>query len=231
MRHHHVIFIVCTLVTWDQAQFYQFSYILSYAVPLKLGLIRSLTSLCGLRPDFGRNADWPLEQHRGMWLAVEINGSWKPLFLTWLMALNNLREWSTVSGYVPWKFRKFKWLSGAGSCGCPYPLRICFIYGTNVSVSRSWIPPQVVDLEQDAFWFTNKRVQVKTLSPFSNWFLLKVSPGMTSLNGVRKRRLTAKESSNGFKTRRHAFCPTQAKTIEGVVLNMYKVCIWRGFFT
>ena len=92
MRHHHVISIVCTLVTWDQAQFYQFSYILSYAVPLKLGLIQSLTSLCGLRPDFGRNADWLLEQHRGMWLVVEINGSWKRLFLAWLIALNNLRD-------------------------------------------------------------------------------------------------------------------------------------------
>ena len=73
-------------------------------------------------------------------------------------------------------------------------------------------------------------MQVKTLSPSSNWFDLKVSLGMTSLNGVRKRRLTTKETSNGFKTRRHAFCPKQANTIEGVVLNMYKVCIWGFFF-
>ena len=29
------------------------------------------------------------------------------------------------------------------SYGCSYLLRICFIYGTNVSVSRSWIPLQV----------------------------------------------------------------------------------------
>ena len=64
-----------------------------------------------------------------------------------------------------------------------------------------------------------------TLSPSSNWFHLKVSPGMTSMNGVRKRRLTARETSNGFKTSRHAFCLKQANTIEGVVLNMYKVCI------
>ena len=48
------------------------------------------------------------------------------------------------------------------SNSCPYPLRICFIYGTNVSVSRSWIPLQVVDREKDAFWFTNKWVQVNT---------------------------------------------------------------------
>ena len=34
----------------------------------------------------------------------------------------------------------------------------------NVSESRGWIPLQVVDLEQDAFWFNNKRVQAKILS-------------------------------------------------------------------
>ena len=53
------------------------------------------------------------------------------------------------------------------SYGCSYLLRICFIYGTNVSVSQSWISLQVVDREQCvecAFWFTNKRVQIKILS-------------------------------------------------------------------
>ena len=47
---------------------------------------------------------------------------------------------------------------------CSYLLGICFIYGTNVSVSQSWIPLQVVNREQGAFWFTNKRVQIKILS-------------------------------------------------------------------
>ena len=42
--------------------------------------------------------------------------------------------------------------------------RICFIFGSNVSESRSWIPLQVVDHEQDALWFINKQVQVKILS-------------------------------------------------------------------
>ena len=42
------------------------------------------------------------------------------------------------------------------SDGCSYLLRICFIDGTNVSVSRSWIPLQVV--------VANKRVQIKILS-------------------------------------------------------------------
>ena len=43
-------------------------------------------------------------------------------------------------------------------------LSICLIYGTNVSVSWSRISLQVVDLEQGAFWFTNKRVHIKILS-------------------------------------------------------------------
>ena len=53
------------------------------------------------------------------------------------------------------------------SDGCSYLLRICFVYGTNVSVSQSWISLQVVDREQCveyAFWFTDKRVQIKILS-------------------------------------------------------------------
>ena len=54
------------------------------------------------------------------------------------------------------------------SYGCSYLLRICFIYGTNVIVSRSWIPLQVVDREQGAFWFTNKRVQITILSIFKH---------------------------------------------------------------
>ena len=33
-----------------------------------------------------------------------------------------------------------------------------------MSVSWSWTPVQVVDREQGAFWFTNKRVQIKILS-------------------------------------------------------------------
>ena len=53
------------------------------------------------------------------------------------------------------------------SDGCSYLLRICFIYGTNVSVSQSWISLQVVDREQSvecAFWVTNQQVQIKILS-------------------------------------------------------------------
>ena len=48
--------------------------------------------------------------------------------------------------------------------GCSYFLRICFICGTSESVSQSWIPLQVADRKQGAFWFTNKRVQIKILS-------------------------------------------------------------------
>ena len=48
------------------------------------GLIQTLTSLCSLRPDFGRNTDWLLEQCHKIWLAVGITRSWKYLFLAWL---------------------------------------------------------------------------------------------------------------------------------------------------
>ena len=54
------------------------------AIPLKLGLIQTLSRLCSLRPDFGRNADWLLEQCHKIWLAVGNAESWKPLFLAWL---------------------------------------------------------------------------------------------------------------------------------------------------
>ena len=50
--------------------------------------------------------------------------------------------------------------------GFSYLLRIYFIYRTNVSVSRSWIPLRVVDREQGVFWLTNKRVQN---TEFSRW--------------------------------------------------------------
>ena len=53
---------------------------------LKLGLIQTLSRLCSLRPDFGRNADWLLEQCHKIWLAVGNAGSWKRLFLEWLFS-------------------------------------------------------------------------------------------------------------------------------------------------
>ena len=88
-----------------------------WQLPLKLGLIRTLTSLCSLRPDFGLNTDWPLEQCHWIWLAVEINRSWKSLSLAWLfsqMISRGRREGSILLSYmplyVPRKFRKFRWL-------------------------------------------------------------------------------------------------------------------------
>ena len=43
----------------------------------------------------------------------------------------------------------------------PFMVRICFICGTNVSVSRSWIPLRVVDREKGAYWLTTKRARIK----------------------------------------------------------------------
>ena len=57
-----------------------------WRLPLKLGLIQTLSRFCSLRPDFGRNADWLVEQCLRIWLAVKINGSWKRLFHAWLFS-------------------------------------------------------------------------------------------------------------------------------------------------
>ena len=98
-----------------------------WRLPLKLGLIETLTSLYSLRPDFGRNADWLLEQCHRIWLAVGFNGSWKSLFLAWLFSrviIHRRREGSILLSfllfyglivgkyalYVPRKFSKFRWL-------------------------------------------------------------------------------------------------------------------------
>ena len=51
------------------------------------------------------------------------------------------------------------------SYGCSDILWICFIYGTNVSVSRSWILCKLLTANKVPFdQFTNKRVQIKILS-------------------------------------------------------------------
>ena len=65
----------------------------SYELPLKLGLIQTLTILCCLRPDFGRNADWLLEQCHRIWLAVGNARSWKRLFLAWVFSWMIRRQW------------------------------------------------------------------------------------------------------------------------------------------
>ena len=68
-----------------------------------VGLIQTLTILCCLRPDFGRKADWLLEQCHRIWLAVGINGSWKRLFLAWLfswMIRRRRREGSILLSFL-----------------------------------------------------------------------------------------------------------------------------------
>ena len=75
-----------------------------WRLPLKLGLIQTLTSLHSLQPDFGCNADWLLEQCHRIWLAVGINRSWKSLFLAWFfsqMICRGRREGSILLSYMP----------------------------------------------------------------------------------------------------------------------------------
>ena len=104
---------------------------------LALGLIQTLKSLWSLRPDFGRNADWLLEQCHKIWVDVGINGSWKRLFLTWLfsqMISRRRREGSILLSFfiVLWSYSRKICLNMChgnpeNSDGCSYLLRICFI--------------------------------------------------------------------------------------------------------
>ena len=107
-------------------------------LPLKVGLIQTITSLCSLRPDFGRNADWLLEQCHKIWLAVGNAGSWKRLFLAWLFSWMIRRLWREgsilLSFIVLWSYGRKICLNmchgnSENSCGCSYLLRICFNYG------------------------------------------------------------------------------------------------------
>ena len=63
----------------------------------KIGPDRKSLTLLLAAARFWPHADWLLEQCHRIWLAVGINGSWKRLFLAWLIALKNCREWSAVS--------------------------------------------------------------------------------------------------------------------------------------
>ena len=76
-KYENVMFLICMKysLTWGRKceKFnLRSSPILAVLIrlPLKLGLIQTLSRLCSLRPDFGRNADWLLEQCRKIWLAV-----------------------------------------------------------------------------------------------------------------------------------------------------------------
>ena len=64
------------------------------AILLKLDLIQTLTSLCSLRPDFGCNADWLLEQSatRSDWLleSMEVESAYS--------SRGCFREWLAVGG-------------------------------------------------------------------------------------------------------------------------------------
>ena len=105
-------------------------------------------------------------------MSLDLIGCWnhrklKALIPRVAAALKN-REWSAISGEKDFAvfFICLNMYHGnsENSDGCPYLLRICLIYGTYVRVSRSWVPMQVVNFEEGAFWFTNKQVQVESLS-------------------------------------------------------------------
>ena len=171
---------------------------------LKLGLIQTLSRLCSPRPNFGRNADWLLEQCYKIWLAVGINGSWKRLFLAWLfsrMISRRRREGSIFVSFLLF----YGLIVGKYALICVMEIQkiqivvhifsgFALFTGTNVSVSQSWISAScwprtmcrmyLVIYQQTSANPTNT-IHVKTV------FIWK----FTSLNGVLKRRLTTKETS------------------------------------
>ena len=65
-----------------------------------------------------------------------------------------------------------------------------------MSVSWSWTPVHVVDHEQGAFWFTNKRVQIKVLSILKLVSFESLARNDFSECGTQAERLPAKETSN-----------------------------------
>ena len=68
-----------------------------------LAVLINWARLCLIRPDFGRNADWLLEQCHKIWLAVGNAGSWKRLFLAWLfswMIRRRRREGSNLLSFL-----------------------------------------------------------------------------------------------------------------------------------
>ena len=102
--------------------------------------VASRSRLCSLRPDFGRNADWLLEQCHKIWLAIRNTGSWKRLFAR-VVAFVNDPPWAAerridfaVYFIVLWSYGRKICLNmcrgnSENSYGCSYLLRICSIYG------------------------------------------------------------------------------------------------------
>ena len=154
--------------------------------------------------DFGRNADWLLEQCHKIWLDFGIKGSWKRLFPAWLfswMIRRRRREGSIFLSFLLF----YGLMVGKYASNCALEIQkikmlIHIFVGFALFAQLMWVYHGVASLckvEQCAFWFTNKRVQsnYKLLS-ILNLFYLNVKPGTTSLNGARKWRLTAKEKLN-----------------------------------
>ena len=141
-----------------------------------IGPDTTLSRLCSLQPDFGLRADWLLEQCHRIWLAVKITGSWKCLILPRLADSTENTSWmirrQRREGFCCLILLFCGLVVGKYTLICAmeiqkiqivvhiFQLRICFIYRTNVSKSRSWIPLQFVDREQDAFCIAVKGIFV-----------------------------------------------------------------------
>ena len=136
----------CAKVEFNSSNWVRLGSSTTFETGRTLGLIQTLSRSRSLRPDFGRNADWLLEQFYKIWLAVGNAESWKRLD----PPSAERKVDFAVFFIVIWSYGRKICLNmyhgnSENSYGCSYLLWIRFIYGTNVSVSRSWIPLQVVD--------------------------------------------------------------------------------------
>ena len=69
----------CAKVEFNSSNWVRHGSSTTFETGRTLGLIQTLSRSCSLRPDFGRNADWLLEQFYKIWLAVGNAESWKRL--------------------------------------------------------------------------------------------------------------------------------------------------------
>ena len=147
---------------------------------------------------------WLSEQCHKIWLAVGNARSWKRFFLVWLFSWMIRRRWREGSILLSFLLlyglmvRKYALI-------CAMEIKkihmVVHIFSRFALVTElMWVYRGVESLcklltaNKLPFDLPTNECKSK-YSPPQNWFHLKVWPGMTSLNGVRKRRLTAKEFS------------------------------------
>ena len=166
--------------------------------------MQTLLRLCSLRPDFGRNADWLVEQCHKIWLTVGIKGSWKRIFLSWLFSrmISRRRREGSIFLFL---LLFYGLIVGKYALICAMEIQKIHIVvhifsGFALFTELMWLYRRVESLckllTANSVPFDLPTNECKSkYCPSHHWFHLKVWSGTTSLNRVRKGRITAKETS------------------------------------